>query len=95
VGRIVTLGADLQAGVPLDDAAAETARVPEIKAPLLIHYAETDERINALWSACEAVRASERTSRNDAHVLAGGPGLARIAMARGTSTGRSPCAGCV
>jgi carboxymethylenebutenolidase len=28
--------------------------VSSIKAPLLIHYAETDERINAMWPAFEA-----------------------------------------
>jgi carboxymethylenebutenolidase len=50
----VTLGAELQAGVPFYGAAAETARVPDIKAPLLIQYAETDERINAMWPAFEA-----------------------------------------
>jgi carboxymethylenebutenolidase len=50
----VTLGADLKAGVPFYGAAAETARVPEIKAPLLIQYAETDERVNAMWPAYEA-----------------------------------------
>ena len=48
------LGADLQAGVPFYGAAAETASVPRIKAPLLIHYAENDERINAMWPAFEA-----------------------------------------
>jgi carboxymethylenebutenolidase len=47
------LGADLQAGVPFYGAAPETAAVPKIKAPLLIHYAENDERINALWPAFE------------------------------------------
>jgi carboxymethylenebutenolidase len=50
----VTLGADLQAGVPFYGAAAETARVPAIKASLLIQYAESDERINAMWPAFEA-----------------------------------------
>ncbi|MCL4768509.1 MAG: dienelactone hydrolase family protein [Hyphomicrobiaceae bacterium] len=50
----VTLGPDLAAGVPFYGAAAETARVKEIKAPLLIHYAENDERINAMWPAFEA-----------------------------------------
>ena len=55
----VTLGADLQAGVPFYGAAAETAAVPRIKAPLLIHYAENDERINAMWPAFEsALKAS-------------------------------------
>jgi carboxymethylenebutenolidase len=48
-----TLGADLQAGVPFYGAAPETAAVTAIKAPLLIQYAENDERINALWPAFE------------------------------------------
>jgi len=48
------LGTELQAGVPFYGAAAETAGVPKIKAPLLIHYAATDERINAMWPAFEA-----------------------------------------
>lgn len=50
----VTLGADLQAGAPFYGAAAETAGVPKIKAPLLMHYAETDPRINEMWPAFEA-----------------------------------------
>src|SRR5437764_2202227 len=55
----VELGADLKAAVPFYGAAAETARVPQIKAPLLIQYAENDERINALWPAFEsALKAS-------------------------------------
>ena len=49
----VTLGADMHAGVPFYGAAAETAGVPTIKAPLLIQYAENDERINAMWPAFE------------------------------------------
>ena len=48
------LGADMQAGAPYYGAASETASVPKIKAPLLIHYAENDERINAMWPAYEA-----------------------------------------
>jgi len=50
----VTLGADMQAGAPFYGAAAETAGVPKIKAPLLIHFAETDPRINEMWPAFEA-----------------------------------------
>jgi carboxymethylenebutenolidase len=50
----VALGADLQAGAPFYGAAAETAGVPKIKAPLLLHYAETDPRINEMWPAFEA-----------------------------------------
>lgn len=49
-----TMGSDLQAGVPYYGAAAETASVAKIKAPLLIQYAENDERINAMWPAYEA-----------------------------------------
>jgi carboxymethylenebutenolidase len=49
----IALGADLKAGVPFYGAAAETARVPEIKAALLVHYAQNDERINAMWPAFE------------------------------------------
>ena len=50
----VALGPDLQAGVPFYGAAAETVSVPKIKAPLLIHYAETDQRLNEMWPAFEA-----------------------------------------
>src|SRR5215831_20373279 len=49
----VTLGTDLLAAVPFYGAAAETARVPDIKAALMIQYAESDERVNALWPAYE------------------------------------------
>ena len=49
----VAMGGDLQAGVPFYGAAAETAGVPRIKAPLLIQYAETDQRINEMWPAFE------------------------------------------
>ena len=48
-----TLGSDMQAGVPFYGAAAATESVPKIKSPLLIQYAETDERINAMWPAFE------------------------------------------
>jgi carboxymethylenebutenolidase len=50
----VALGAELSAAVPFYGAAPETAAVPAIKAPLLIHYAENDERINAMWPAYES-----------------------------------------
>ena len=50
----VALGSDLQAGVPFYGAAAETAGVPKIKAPLLIHYAENDPRINEMWPTYES-----------------------------------------
>ena len=56
------MGADLQAGAPYYGAAPETAAVPKIKAPLLIHYAENDERINAMWPAYEAALKAGRVS---------------------------------
>jgi len=49
----VTLGPDLQAGVPFYGAAAPTNEVPKIKAPLLLNYAEDDPRINGMRPAYE------------------------------------------
>ena len=40
--------------MPYYGAAADTASVANIKASLLIQYAESDERINAMWPAYEA-----------------------------------------
>ena len=48
-----TLGADMHAGVPFYGPAPETAAVAAIKAPMLVQYAENDERINAMWPAYE------------------------------------------
>ena len=45
---------DLAAAVPFYGMAPAVADVPKIKAPLLIHYAETDDRFNAGWPAYEA-----------------------------------------
>ena len=64
------LGSDLQAGAPFYGAAAETASVPKIKAPLLIHYAESDERINAMWPAFEAALKSAGV-RHEKHTYPG------------------------
>jgi carboxymethylenebutenolidase len=44
---------DLNAAVPFYGSAPATGDVANIKAPLLIQYAETDERINAAWPAYE------------------------------------------
>ena len=49
----VAMGADLQAGAPYYGAAAETAGVPKIKAPLLVHLAENDQRINEMYPTYE------------------------------------------
>lgn len=45
---------DLAAAVPFYGNQPRAEEVANIKAPLLIHYAETDERINAAWPAYEA-----------------------------------------
>lgn len=45
---------DLAAAAPFYGRQASPAEVPTIKAPLLIHFAENDERVNATWPACEA-----------------------------------------
>lgn len=45
---------DLAAAVPFYGRQPAAADVSKIKAPLLIHYAENDERINAGWPAYEA-----------------------------------------
>ena len=45
---------NLAAAVPFYGMAPAAADVAKIKAPLLIHYAATDERINAAWPAYEA-----------------------------------------
>ena len=53
VNFLATRLPDLGAGVPFYGSAAPAEEVPKIKAPLLIHYAGTDERINAAWPAFE------------------------------------------
>lgn len=50
----VTLGSDLQAGVPFYGAAPKSEDVAKIQAPMLIHMAENDDRINAMWPDYEA-----------------------------------------
>jgi carboxymethylenebutenolidase len=48
------LGADMHAGAPYYGVAADTASVARIKAPLVCHLAENDERINSTYPAYEA-----------------------------------------
>jgi len=50
----VRLGADLAAAVPYYGGQAAAADVSEIKAPLLLHHASLDTRINNGWPAYEA-----------------------------------------
>ena len=50
----VTMGEELNAGVPFYGAAPNSDDVASIKAPLMIQSAEDDERINAMWPEFEA-----------------------------------------
>ena len=53
---------DLGAGAPFYGSAPDPADVPRIQAPLLIHYAGLDERVNAAWPAYkEALDAAGKT----------------------------------
>ena len=45
----VMLGPDLKAAAPFYGAAPAATAVPDIKAQLVIHYAENDERIDSMW----------------------------------------------
>jgi carboxymethylenebutenolidase len=54
VNFLATSVPDLGAAVPFYGSAPPDADVAKIKAPLLIHYAGTDTRINAGWPAYEA-----------------------------------------
>ena len=47
------LGADLSAAVAFYGSAPDAKDVPKIKAPLMLHSAENDERINASWPEYE------------------------------------------
>ena len=50
----VTMGADMQAGVPYYGLGAPPAAVPAIKAAILAHFAADDARINDTWPPYQA-----------------------------------------
>jgi carboxymethylenebutenolidase len=57
-----TLGAEMQAGAPYYGPAADANSVANIKAPLVCHLAENDERINSMYPAFEtALKANNIT----------------------------------
>lgn len=66
----VEIGSDLNAGVPFYGPAPAAADVAKIKTPLLIHYAENDERINAMQAGFEAALKANNASY-EMHVYAG------------------------
>jgi carboxymethylenebutenolidase len=62
-----TMGSDLQAAAPYYGAAADTESVKNIKAALLVHYAENDQRINEMWPAYEAALKAANV-KHEAHI---------------------------
>ena len=66
----VVLGADLNAGVPFYGRAPDTAEVSNIRAAMLLHFAENDERVNATWPGYEAALKANGVSYQ-AHFYAG------------------------
>jgi carboxymethylenebutenolidase len=61
---------DLAAAVPFYGGQAPVEDVPKIQAPLLLHFAENDERVNAGWPAYEAALKAHGV-RYTAHVYPG------------------------
>lgn len=61
---------EMAASVPFYGRQAAAADVPKIQAPLLLHYAELDERINEGWPAYEAAL-KENGKTYEAHIYAG------------------------
>ena len=61
---------ELAAAVPFYGRQADPKDVPKIKAPLLIHFAETDPNVNATWPAYEAALKKAR-KRYEAHFYPG------------------------
>jgi carboxymethylenebutenolidase len=53
---------ELRAAVPFYGTQPKPEDVPKIKAPLLIHYAENDDRVNAGWPAYEAALKASNVS---------------------------------
>lgn len=61
---------NLAASVPFYGRQPEASDVPAIEAPLLIHYGELDERVNAGWPAYEAAL-TKNGKTFDAHIYEG------------------------
>ena len=61
---------DLAAAVPFYGGQPAAADVPKIKAPLLIHYAGLDDRVNAGWPAYEAALKANNATYT-AHIYPG------------------------
>ena len=64
------LGPDMHAGAPYYGVAADTASVAKIKAPLVCHLAENDERINSTYPAFESALKANNVA-HQVHIYAG------------------------
>ncbi|MGN6529059.1 MAG: dienelactone hydrolase family protein [Burkholderiaceae bacterium] len=67
VNHVATQWPELAAGVPFYGAAPRLEDVPRIKAPLLLHFAQHDDRINATWPPYEAALMAAH-AKYEAHV---------------------------
>ena len=57
----VTLDDEMQAGAPFYGSGPDPADVPRIRAAMLVHYAENDQRINATRTGYEAAQKAAGT----------------------------------
>jgi carboxymethylenebutenolidase len=67
---LATRGPYLNAAVPFYGGAPALEMVPNIKAPLLLHFAEKDDHVNAAWPSYEAALKASNI-KYDAHIYAG------------------------
>ncbi len=65
-----TLGESVQAAAPFYGAAVQTAAIPAIKAALVLHFAENDAGINAMWPGFETGLRAAGVA-HEAHIYAG------------------------
>jgi carboxymethylenebutenolidase len=65
-----TLGGDMQAGAPYYGPAADTSTVEKIKAPLVCHLAQIDDRINSLYPTFQEALKANKVA-NEVHIYAG------------------------
>ena len=83
----VALGGDLHAGVPYYGATAASEDVPKIEAALMIIYAGTDRRINAMWPDFEAALKSSGVTY-EMHMFEGRCTVFTTTRRRGTTRRR-------
>jgi len=65
-----TLGAEMLAGAPFYGAAAAAGSVPDIKAALLLHFAQNDPGVNGTWPGYEAALKANNIAY-EAHIYPG------------------------